>query len=150
MSHDKPNPKVKCVVNTCTHWLPGDRCGAGNIDILNEEVGKMSLKAEQTECKTFEERRGLANMIGSADNVNWVGFAEELTGAGRGLNPTVTCNVDTCKYWHEGNLCNIEFIEITGRNAKECQDTDCATFEYNQKESQNEKEQRAREKGEKF
>ena len=110
----------------------------------------MSLRSEQTECKTFEERRGLANMIGSADNVNWVEFAEELTGTGRGLSPTVTCIVDTCKYWHDGNLCDIESIEVTGRDAKECQDTNCATFEYNDKKSRNEQEQRAREKGEKF
>ena len=113
-----------------THWVPGNLCGAGNIDILNEEVGKMSKTVEQTMCKTFEERRGLANFIGSADNVNWVGFAEELVGIGRQLNPTVTCNVDTCKYYYEGDLCNIDAIEITGESAKECQSTDCATFVY--------------------
>lgn len=81
-----PNPEVKCLVNTYP-LAPGNLCGAGNIDILNEEVGKMSQNLEQTMCKTFEERRGLANLIGSADNVNWVGFAEELVGIGRGLNP---------------------------------------------------------------
>ncbi|HHX22787.1 MAG: DUF1540 domain-containing protein [Tepidanaerobacteraceae bacterium] len=145
-----PNPEVKCVVNTCTHWLPANLCGAGNIDILNEEVGKMSVSQEQTMCKTFEERRGLANFIGSADNVNWVGFAEELVGIGRKLNPTVTCIVDTCKYYQEGDLCNIDTIEITGRDAKECQATDCATFEYNGKKSNNEKLQKSREKGEKY
>jgi len=150
MTDDNPNPKVKCIVNTCTHWLPGNLCSAANIDVLNEEVGKMSKTFEQTECKTFSERRGLANMLGSADNVNWVGFAEELVGAGRQLNPTVTCVVDTCKYWHEGDLCNVEAIEISGRNAKECQATDCATFEYNGKPSKNEKSQQAKEKGEKF
>ena len=41
-----PNPEVKCVVNTY-HWLPANLCGAGNIDILNEEVGKMSVSQEQ-------------------------------------------------------------------------------------------------------
>lgn len=147
---DKVNPKVKCVVNTCTHWIPGNLCSAGNIDILNEEVGKMSQEKEQTECKTFTERRGLANMMGSADNVNWVGFAEELVGTGRQLNPTVTCVVDTCKYWREGDLCEAEAIEVSGKNASECQSTDCATFEYNGKPSKEEKKQRAREKGEEF
>lgn len=145
-----PNPEVKCVVNTYAHWIPGNICGAGNIDILNEEVGKMSTSVEQTMCKTFEERRGLANFIGSADNVNWVGFAEELVGMGRQLNPTVTCIVDTCKYYHKGDLCNIDTIEITGKNAKECQATDCATFEFNGEQSKNEKIQQSREKGEKF
>jgi hypothetical protein len=150
MADNNPNPEVKCIVNTCTHWIPGNKCSAANIDILNEEVGKMSKTREQTECKTFAERRGLANMIGSADNVNWVGFAEELVGTGRQLNPTVTCVVDTCKYWHEGDLCNAEAIEVSGKNAKECQATDCATFEYNGKPSKNEKTQQTREKGEKF
>ena len=99
-------PKVKCDINNCTHWIPGSRCGAASIDILNEEVGKMSQKAEQTKCKTFSERRGLSNLIGSADNMNWVGFAEEVVGAGRKLNPKITCVVDTCKYWQDNNLCN--------------------------------------------
>lgn len=150
MSENRPNPKVKCIVNTCTHWVPGNKCAAANIDILNEEVGKMSTIPEQTECKTFAERRGIANMLGSSDNVNWVGFAEEMVGQGRQLNPTVTCVVDTCKYWHDGNLCNVEAIEIVGKKVSECQATDCATFEYNGRPSKNEKMQRAREKGEKF
>ncbi|MDI3482008.1 MAG: hypothetical protein PWQ97_1663 [Tepidanaerobacteraceae bacterium] len=150
MAENKPNPKVKCIVDTCTHWVPGNKCAAANIDILNEEAGKMSRLPEQTECKTFTERRGIANMLGSSDNVNWVGFAEEMVGQGRQLNPTVTCVVDTCKYWHEGNLCNVEAIEIIGKNASECQATDCATFEYNGRPSKNEKLQQAREKGEKF
>lgn len=68
---------MKCEVNTCTHWIPGDLCAAGNIDILNEEEGKMSRLAEQTECKTFYRRRGLANIMGSIDNVNWGGMLSE-------------------------------------------------------------------------
>ena len=139
-----PNPEVKCFASTCTHWVPGNICGAGNIDILNEEVGKMSQSVEQTMCKTFEERRSLANFIGSADNVNWVGFAEELVGVGRRLNPTVTCIVDTCKHYHKGDLCNIDVIEITGKSAEECQATNCATFEYSGRPSENEKLQRSR------
>ena len=101
-------------------------------------------------CVRLLKTPGLANFIGSADNVNWVGFAEELVGVGRQLNPTVTCIVDTCKYYYEGDLCNIDTIEITGENAKECQTTDCATFEYSGKPSKNEKLQRSREEGENF
>jgi hypothetical protein len=145
------SPKVKCVVNTCTHWIYGDQCSAGNIDILNEEIGKMSQNKEQTECKTFSERRGLANMLGSADNVNWVGFAEELMGTGRQLNPTVTCVVDSCKYWAEGDLCAADTIEVTGRDAKECQATNCETYERNDsKQSPNAQQQQRQEKGENF
>lgn len=144
-------PKVRCEIKSCTHWIPGSRCGAAKIDILNEEVGRMSQEAEQTVCKTFSERRGLANLMGSADNVNWVGFAEEFVGTGRKLNPKITCVVDTCKYWHSGNLCNADDIEVSGKSdASECQATNCNTFEYNEKTSKNEEIQRQREQGEKF
>lgn len=139
------SPRVKCVVNTCTHWMYGNHCTAANIDILNEEVGKMSQYKQQTECKTFAERRGLSNILGSMDNKNWYGFAEELLGVDRRLNPTVTCIVDTCKYWDKGNICAAEAIEVTGRNAKECQQTNCETFEFNQQESmeaQNQQQQK--------
>ncbi|MHB9096119.1 MAG: DUF1540 domain-containing protein [Eubacteriales bacterium] len=123
-----PSPDVKCEVNTCTHWLPGGYCSASNIDILNEEVGQMSETAAQTECKTFSERRGIANMLGSLDNVNWGGLAVGMFLRGNQVTPTVTCVVDSCAYWEDGNLCNAEAIQVTGRGAKECQATDCHTF----------------------
>jgi hypothetical protein len=150
LAKENKHPNVKCDVNTCTHWVFGNKCGASKIDILNEEVGKMSETKEQTMCKTFSERRGLANMMGSLDNVNWVGFAEEITGMGRQLNPTVTCIVDTCKYYEDGDLCNADSIEVSGKSATECQGTDCATFEFNGKQSNNAKRQQKREKGEEF
>lgn len=123
-----PSPKVKCEVNTCTHWLPGDYCSAANIDVLNEEVGKMSEDAAQTECKTFSERRGVANMLGSMDNVNWGGLTVGMFLDGQQVTPSVTCVVDTCEYWENGDLCSADSIMVTGRNARECQDTDCYTF----------------------
>ncbi len=120
---------MKCEVNTCTHWIPGDLCAAGNIDILNEEEGKMSRLAEQTECKTFYRRRGLANIMGSIDNVNWGGMLSEPFLPGLQLTPTVTCVVDSCRYWSTGNRCEAEGIKVSGREADECQDTNCDTFE---------------------
>jgi hypothetical protein len=150
LAKESKNPDVKCNVSTCTHWYSDNRCGAADIDILNEEVGKMSETKEQTMCKTFSEKRGLANMMGSSDNVNWVGFAEELVGVGRQLNPTVTCIVDTCKYYEDGNLCNADTIEVSGKNASECQATDCDTFEFNDKPSKNAASQQKRERGESF
>jgi hypothetical protein len=105
----------------------------------------MSKVKEQTMCKTFSEKKGLANMIGSADNVNWVGFAEEIIGMGRQINPTVTCIVDTCKYYEDGDLCIADVIKISGKNASECQGTDCDTFEFNDKQSKNAALQRKRE-----
>lgn len=124
------SPKVKCEVNTCNHWLPGEYCGAANIDILNEEEGKMSNTAEQTECKTFSQRSGLANMIGSLDNVNWGGLATGMFLDGQQVTPSVTCVVDSCFFWEERNQCNAEAIQVSGRGARECQDTDCQTFKH--------------------
>lgn len=123
-----PSPNVRCEVNTCTHWFPGNYCAAGNIDILNEEEGKMPFNREQTECKTFSERRGLANMIGSLDNVNWTGLATGMILDGQQVTPTVTCVVNSCTYWEKGNLCSAGEISVSGRNASECQATDCHTF----------------------
>lgn len=124
-----PQPIVTCEVDTCTHWLPGNRCGAANIDVLYEEEGKMARMAEQTECKTFYGRGGVTSYLGSMDNTNWTGMVLDPLMAGRQASPTVTCIVESCKYWLEGDLCDAEEIYIGGRGADECQDTNCATYE---------------------
>lgn len=121
------NPNVKCIVNTCNHYVPGDRCIAENIDILNEEVNNMSQKAEQTMCKTFAQKSGLANYLGTLDNKNWNGLVSAFK-PGPQVDPTVTCIVDTCKYWEQGDICIADAIEITGDDSRECQDTNCQTF----------------------
>ncbi len=122
--------KVKCHVNTCTHWLKG-MCGAGNIDILNEEEGNMSNIAEQTECKTFYKAEGVTDYLGSMDNVNWGGMTSSLLGGD--MSPSVTCVVNSCKYWNDGNECHADMIEVTGSHADECQDTNCQTYEERSK-----------------
>ncbi|MEW8959895.1 hypothetical protein MHOCP_11740 [Moorella humiferrea] len=121
-------PKVKCKVNTCNHWMNGDLCSAGNIDITHEEEGKMAQNPEQTQCKTFYVRRGLANMLGSLDNVNWGGLLSNTFLPGGELYPSVTCIVNTCAYWTEGNRCQAKKIDVVGVNADESQDTNCFTF----------------------
>lgn len=118
--------KVKCHVNTCTHWLKG-MCGAGNIDILNEEEGNMSNSTEQTECKTFYKAEGVTDYMGSMDNVNWTGTTASLLGGD--MSPSVTCTVDSCKYWGKDDECQADMIEVSGSQADECQDTNCQTFE---------------------
>ncbi len=123
-------PTVSCEVDTCTHWLPGNLCGAASIDILHEEEGKMAQRAEQTECKTFYSKsRGVTSYLGSMDNVNWTGMASEPFAGGQQTSPAVACVVDSCKYWHEGDLCAAESIHVSGRGANECQDTNCRTYE---------------------
>ncbi|MCI3919516.1 DUF1540 domain-containing protein [Paenibacillus sp. TRM 82003] len=122
-------PTVKCVVNTCTHYLYGDRCGAKNIDIMHEEETKMSMVVDQTMCKSFAHARGVANYLGSADNVNWAGTVAGLVNPSYEVSPSVACTVSSCEYWGEGAICIAKGIEITGVNSNECQDTNCKTFE---------------------
>lgn len=124
-------PRVKCVVDTCTHWVTGNLCSAGNIDIMHEEEGRMSQIIEQTMCKTYYHASSFANMLGSLDNVNWGGAASQLFAGGE-MYPTVTCTVNSCEYWKDGNHCIAEGIEVTGRHADECQDTNCQTFRNKQ------------------
>lgn len=122
------SPMVKCEVNTCTHWLPGELCGAANIDILFEEEHRMAEADAHTECKTFYKRDGISSYLGSMDNVNWGGLASGPFRDGLQVTPEVVCIVESCKYWEKGNLCNADVIKVTGRSADECQDTNCATF----------------------
>lgn len=121
------SPRVKCVVNSCNHWVPGDLCTAENIDILNQQDTDAQIPGD-TECKTFSER-GIRSMIASMDNVNWVGMVEEPFKEGRQITPSVTCTVDSCVYWDEGKRCGADAIEVTGRDAGECEETNCETFE---------------------
>lgn len=122
------SPIVKCVVNTCTHYIPGERCSAANIDILYEEEGRMAENSEHTQCKTYQSRSSVANLFGSMDNMNYMGAITELFVPGIQLTPTVTCIVESCKYWDHGNICVVDHIDISGRNADECQDTNCASY----------------------
>lgn len=123
------SPNVTCEADTCTHWLPGNVCAAGSIDVLHEEEGKMAERVEQTMCKTFYGKsRGVTSYLGSADNVNWSGMVAEPLMPGKQASPDVTCVVDSCKYWTEGDLCEADEIRVTGQGANECQDTNCKTY----------------------
>lgn len=121
-------PTVKCKVDTCTHYLYGDRCGAGNIDIMHEEETQMSVIAEHTMCKTFSHAKNIFSYLGTADNVNWTGSAIGLLDPEYKVTPTIACTVASCQYWGEGGICIAEGIEVTGANSNECQDTNCITF----------------------
>ncbi len=43
--------------------------------------------------------------------------------------PRVKCIVDSCSYWHSGNVCAASTIEIRPPDASTVQETDCVTFE---------------------
>ncbi len=122
-------PTVKCEVNTCTHWIPSNICGAENIDILTEQAGASPGGAEQTECKTFAQRRGLTSILRSMDNVNWGGMMQGVLSPERNVTPSVTCTVDSCTFWEDGNRCKAEEIFVSGQNASECEETNCHTFQ---------------------
>ncbi|HHX50636.1 MAG TPA: DUF1540 domain-containing protein [Clostridia bacterium] len=40
----------------------------------------------------------------------------------------VKCVVNTCHYYQNGDLCTASSIEIQAPNARNTEDTDCATF----------------------
>lgn len=123
------SPRVTCYVNTCTHFVAGNLCGARNIDIMHEEETRMAQIDDHTMCKTYHEASGVTSYLGSMDNVNWSGTAAEMVLPGHHLDPSVSCTVASCKYWAAGRLCVAPSIEVTGALANECQDTNCRTFE---------------------
>ncbi len=123
-------PTVQCNVTTCTHWVPGFLCGAEKLDILMQDPRHMANDVRQTECKTFALRSSVANIIGSMDNANWGGALEEPFLKGTQLTPDVTCVIKTCRYWVQHDGCNADRIKITGEEARECQDTHCATYAH--------------------
>jgi hypothetical protein len=44
----------------------------------------------------------------------------------------VVCEVNSCKYWANGNLCRASSIKVThhhGKQASNSEETDCRTFE---------------------
>lgn len=114
------DPDVRCHVESCVHWLPGKKCGAGAIDVL----GGDSEAARQTECQTFSFRSSLSNIVSALDNANFDGL---FSGSGD-FSPSVTCTVDACRYWDEGNKCGAPAIEVRGARPRASSGTDCATF----------------------
>lgn len=43
-------------------------------------------------------------------------------------NSGIRCVVNTCHYYMPGDHCAAEMIEVQPKNARDSQDTDCATF----------------------
>ena len=115
---------VRCEVNTCTHWLASAQCGATGIDIRSGDGGLPGSSAG-TACKTFYRKRGLANYLGSLQNINlWgaMGLDDGVT------NPEVECRVSNCRYWTPGDLCQADQVTVTGAGAATSGETNCKTF----------------------
>jgi hypothetical protein len=45
----QPNTGIRCVVNTCHYYMPGDHCTAEIIEVQP----KNATNSEETDCSTF-------------------------------------------------------------------------------------------------
>jgi Domain of Unknown Function (DUF1540) len=123
------SPRVKCTVDKCTHYLPGDYCQAAHIDIYNEAINdSLASSSSQTQCKSFHQRKTVGDMVGSLHNVNVGGLVSGPFVDGQQVTPSVQCFVNTCTHWSSGDNCHATEIQVKGMNAAQDQDTDCETF----------------------
>lgn len=122
------NPVVKCTVNQCTHYMPGDQCMAAKISIYNDESGNTSSTSSETQCRSFHHRKTVGDMVGALHNSNVGGMVSAAFLEGTQVTPTVECFVNNCKFWDSGNLCTANEIKVSGLNAARTPDTDCETF----------------------
>ena len=122
------NPIVKCTVDQCTHYMPGDQCMAAKISVYNDEKGGKSEKSADTLCKAFHHRKTVGDMIGAFHNANIGGTMSAAFLDGTQITPAVECFVNDCEYWDNGNYCGAEEIHVAGINASKTSDTDCETF----------------------
>ena len=123
------NPIVKCTVDQCTHYMPGEQCMAAKVSIYNEESTGESKHAKDTECKSFHHRKTMGDMLGALHNANIGGTVSAAFLDGTQVTPVVECFVNNCKHWQTENVCNADHIEVAGINAAKTPDTDCNTFE---------------------
>lgn len=123
------NPTVKCTVDQCTHYMPGDQCMASKISIYNDETTGESSSSAETQCRAFHHRKTVGDMVGALHNVNVGGMVSSAFLNGTQVTPTVECFVNKCKFWDNGNVCHASGIEVAGPNAARTPDTDCETFQ---------------------
>lgn len=122
-----PATLVRCNASACAHWLPGDRCSAAVIRVSTQDVPAASDPG-QTCCRTYLHRRGLGQVLATADNLNWGGLAREPLAPGVQLSPEVRCGVTACLYWRPEERCAAPAIQIAGEGATLPEETDCGTF----------------------
>ena len=122
------NPKVRCTVDQCTHYMPGDQCMAAKISVYNNEGNGKSSDIEDTQCKSFHHRKTVGDMLGAFHNANIGGTMTAAYTDGTQITPVVECFVNNCKHWQSCGYCVAEDINIAGDNAAKTADTDCRTF----------------------
>ena len=124
-----PSPVVKCNVDQCTHYMPGDQCMAAKVSIYNENTHDKSETSRNTQCQSFHHRETMGDMVEAFHNANIGGTLTAAFVDGTQITPDVECFVNNCKHWHSSNLCNAGHIDVAGMNAAQIKDTDCSTFE---------------------
>lgn len=122
------NPLVTCTVDQCTHWMNGNQCMAARISVYNDEMKGASQSSDDTQCKSFHQRKTVGDMVGALHNANIGGTMMSAFTKGTQITPSVECFVSDCVHWASNNLCSASSIEVAGFNASETQDTDCETF----------------------
>lgn len=123
------NPEVKCSVDSCTHYMPGDQCMAAKISVYNDEESGSSSTSEDTLCKSFHPRKSVGDMVGAFHNANIGGTISAPFIGGTQITPQVECFVKNCRHWDNQNHCEAKTIHVMGTNASTTSDTDCNTFE---------------------
>ncbi|MDL2280396.1 DUF1540 domain-containing protein [Selenomonadales bacterium OttesenSCG-928-I06] len=123
------NPIVRCTVDQCTHYMPGDQCMAAKISVFNDKTKAVSSAVGDTECESFRARKSITDMIGAFHNANIGGTISAAFLPGTQITPSVECFVDNCKHWNQGNMCSARNIDVHGINASTESDTTCSTFE---------------------
>lgn len=132
-------PEVKCNVNTCAYWVPGDLCRAGVIRVDDGVVGAVPAGGNGSRCATFVNGRGVGDFLTTLTNTNWPGLIQEPFRSGWQMSPRVACSVRNCLYWREaapeqrGEVaspggCGAGSIQVNGSGATLDAETDCATF----------------------
>lgn len=123
------NPVVKCTVESCTHYMPGDQCMAAKISMYNDEAKAESSSYEDTLCKSFHPGESAGDMVGALHNANIGGAVKASFVDGTQITPQVECFVKSCKYWDPHNHCEADMIHVTGQNAAISTDTGCHTYQ---------------------
>lgn len=100
-------PELKCTVQTCAHNCQM-LCDLDTVSV----GGNNAKRAGETCCDSFVERRE-----GSMSNVNHA--ASDCS--------EINCKAQECKY-NNNCKCSAGKISVEGSNAKQAENTECATF----------------------
>ena len=99
--------ELKCGVVTCVHNKQ-NYCELDSIEVL----GSSAQTPQQTSCGSFVEKKG-----------------DNYSNDAREASPTssIVCHACECKY-NEERKCHAGRINVMGSNARQTEETECATF----------------------